>query len=179
MDIFLSSTSQPHWEPTQHYHCYVGLYWTSCPVQKSGEFSKFGLSGNRTFSFPDAGLLTLLKIRKNPKTFSQCYLFTDSSSDGELNELMRARALLENITDESVLDSFSLAELDEVRRAIALLKKFSEAKSTLASTSESKIATLMDMGFPRERCIEALQENSRYKTISDIFPLKTFILSKF
>ena len=27
-----------------------------------GKFSKSGLSGNRTFSFPDAGLLTLLKI---------------------------------------------------------------------------------------------------------------------
>ena len=37
----------------------VGLYRTSRPVQKSGKVSKSGLSGNRTFSFPDAGLLTL------------------------------------------------------------------------------------------------------------------------
>ena len=34
----------------------VGLYRTSRPVRKSGKFSKSGLSGNRTFSFPDAGL---------------------------------------------------------------------------------------------------------------------------
>ena len=26
----------------------------------------------------------------------------------------------------------------------------------------SNVATLMDMGFPRERCIEALQKNLRY-----------------
>ena len=37
---------------------YFGLY------QKSGEFSKSGLSGNRTFSFKDAGLLSLFKIDK-------------------------------------------------------------------------------------------------------------------
>ena len=90
--------------------------------------------------------------------FPQCYLFTDS---------MRARALLEMITrDKSVLDSFSLAELKKVSRAIALLENFTEAESTLASTSESKIATLMDIGFPRQRCIEAIQDNSRYKNIS-------------
>jgi hypothetical protein len=35
---------------------YIGLYRTSGPVRKSGEFSKSGLSRNRTFSFPDAGL---------------------------------------------------------------------------------------------------------------------------
>ena len=34
----------------------VGLYRTSRPVRKSGKFSKSGLSGHRTFSFPDAGL---------------------------------------------------------------------------------------------------------------------------
>ena len=43
----------------------LGLYQTSCPVRKSREFSKSGLSGNRTFFVPDAGLLTLLKIEKN------------------------------------------------------------------------------------------------------------------
>ena len=39
----------------------IGLNRTSRPVRKSGKLSKSGLSGNRTFSFPDAGLL---KIRK-------------------------------------------------------------------------------------------------------------------
>jgi hypothetical protein len=34
----------------------IGLYRTSRQVWKSGEFSKSGLSGNRTFSFPDTGL---------------------------------------------------------------------------------------------------------------------------
>jgi hypothetical protein len=42
----------------------LGLYRTSGPVRKSGKLTKSGLSGNRTFSFPDAGLLTLLKIEK-------------------------------------------------------------------------------------------------------------------
>jgi hypothetical protein len=46
----------------------VGLNRTSYPVRKYGKFSKSGLSGNRTFSFPDTGLLTLKKyIEKNPK----------------------------------------------------------------------------------------------------------------
>ena len=45
----------------------VGLYRISHPVRKSGKFSKSGLSGNWTFSFPDAGLLTLLKIEKKLK----------------------------------------------------------------------------------------------------------------
>ena len=31
---------------------------------QNGRFSKSGLSGNRKFSFPDAGLLTLRKNRK-------------------------------------------------------------------------------------------------------------------
>ena len=44
--------------------CRVGLYRTSCPVGKFGKFSKSGLSRNRTFSLPDTGLLTLLKIEK-------------------------------------------------------------------------------------------------------------------
>ena len=42
-----------------------------CPVRKSGKFSKSGLTKNRTFSFPDAGLLSLEKMgkksKKNPK----------------------------------------------------------------------------------------------------------------
>ena len=40
----------------------IGLNRTSRPVRKSGKFSKSGMSGNRTFSCSDAGLLTLLKI---------------------------------------------------------------------------------------------------------------------
>ena len=31
--------------------------------------------------------------------------------------------------------------------------------------NQADVATLMDMGFPRERCIEALTANSRYITI--------------
>ena len=42
----------------------VGLYQTSRLVRKSGKFFKSGLSGNRTFSFPNARLVTLLKIEK-------------------------------------------------------------------------------------------------------------------
>ena len=64
----------------------VGLYRTSRPVRKSGKFSKSRLSGNRTFSFPDAGLLTLLKIeekiqktnffqKKNFKFFFKIFYF--------------------------------------------------------------------------------------------------------
>ena len=44
----------------------IGLYRTSCLVRKSGKLSKSRLSRNRTFSFPDAGLLT---IKKNPPNF--------------------------------------------------------------------------------------------------------------
>ena len=33
----------------------IGLYLTSRRVRKSGKLSKSGLSGNRTFSFPEAG----------------------------------------------------------------------------------------------------------------------------
>ena len=51
----------------------IGLYRTSHPVWKSGKFLKSGLSGNRTFSLPDAGLLTLLKIEKNPIFFSNFF----------------------------------------------------------------------------------------------------------
>ena len=60
---------------------FVGLYRTLRPLRKSGAFSKSGLSRNRTFSFPDAGLLKLLKIKKNKnfKKFFQiffvCFLF--------------------------------------------------------------------------------------------------------
>jgi hypothetical protein len=46
----------------------VGIYRTSRPVRKSGKFSKSGMSGNRTFSFPDAGLLTLLKVEEKIQT---------------------------------------------------------------------------------------------------------------
>ena len=45
----------------------IGLYRRSRPVRKSGKISKSGLSGNRTFYFPDDGLLTLLKIEKRLK----------------------------------------------------------------------------------------------------------------
>ena len=48
---------------------YIGLYRTSPPVQKSGKFPKSGLSGNRTFSFPDAGILKLLKIEEKIQIF--------------------------------------------------------------------------------------------------------------
>ena len=41
----------------------VGLYRKSRLVAKSRELSKSGLSRNRTFSFPDAGLLKLLTIK--------------------------------------------------------------------------------------------------------------------
>ena len=48
--------------------------------QKSGKLSKSGLSGNRTFSFIDAGLLTLLKRERKKYCFilqiSILYLFT-------------------------------------------------------------------------------------------------------
>ena len=48
----------------------VGLYQTSHSVQKSDKFPKSGLSGNLTFSFPDAGLL---KIEKDPIFFSDFF----------------------------------------------------------------------------------------------------------
>ena len=40
----------------------LGLYRTSCWVQKSGKFSKFRPSGNQMFSFTDTRLLTLSKV---------------------------------------------------------------------------------------------------------------------
>jgi hypothetical protein len=43
--------------------CVVGLYRTSRPVRKSGKFSKSGLSGNWTFSLPDARPLRPLDAR--------------------------------------------------------------------------------------------------------------------
>ena len=52
------------WEEGGGKGCREGLYRTSCPVGKFGKFSKSGLSRNRTFSLPDTGLLTLLKIEK-------------------------------------------------------------------------------------------------------------------
>ena len=45
----------------------LGLNRTSRPVRKSGKLSKSGLSGNRTFSFPDAGLLKIGKKKKKKK----------------------------------------------------------------------------------------------------------------
>ena len=49
----------------------VGLNRTSRPVRKSDKFSKSGLSGNQTFSFPDAGLLKIEKknFKKNFQFF--------------------------------------------------------------------------------------------------------------
>ena len=55
--------------------CSVGLYRTSHPIWKSGKFSKSGLCKNRTFSFPDAGLLKLLKIEKKIKTLFSNFFF--------------------------------------------------------------------------------------------------------
>ena len=49
-----------------------GQLWKSRALLdiKSSKFSKSGLSGNRTISFPDTGLLNLLKIDKiNPRFF--------------------------------------------------------------------------------------------------------------
>ena len=50
---------------------FLGLFHTWHPVWKPGEFSKSRLSGNQTFSFPDAWLLKLLKSKrtKNQKIF--------------------------------------------------------------------------------------------------------------
>ena len=48
-----------------------GHYLTSRPDRKSVKFSKFGLSGNRTLSLPDTGLLTLLKIEEKIKNFKK------------------------------------------------------------------------------------------------------------
>ena len=47
----------------------LGLYQTSRPVRMSGKFSKSGLSGNRTFSFANAGLFNTIEIRKKIKLF--------------------------------------------------------------------------------------------------------------
>ena len=50
----------------------IGLNRTSRPVRKSRKFSKSGLSGNRTFSFLDAGLLKIekkIKIQKKNANF--------------------------------------------------------------------------------------------------------------
>ena len=44
-----------------HLHFQLGLNRTSRPVRKSGKLSKYGPSGNRTISFPDAGLLNIGK----------------------------------------------------------------------------------------------------------------------
>ena len=41
----------------------IGFYQTSHPVRKSNKFSKFRLSGNQMFSFPDT---SVLKVEKNP-----------------------------------------------------------------------------------------------------------------
>ena len=51
------STNQPN---SQLF--WLGLYWTSRPSQKYRKVWKSGLSGNWTFSFPDIGPFTLLKI---------------------------------------------------------------------------------------------------------------------
>ena len=46
------------------------LNQTSRPVQKSSKLSKSGQSGNRTFSFPEAGLLKIGKKKKIKKQIS-------------------------------------------------------------------------------------------------------------
>ena len=53
----------------------LGLYRTSRPVRKSGKFTKSGLSENRTFSFLDTRLLTLLKIERKKIYFFQMFFF--------------------------------------------------------------------------------------------------------
>ena len=44
----------------------LGLNRTSRPVRKSGESSNVRIPDFRFFSFPDSGLLTLLKFKKSP-----------------------------------------------------------------------------------------------------------------
>ena len=41
------------------------------------------------------------------------------------------------------------------------------------------LSTLMELGFPREKCIDALTANLRYTTFYNMFKLKTFILFHF
>ena len=53
-----------------------GLYRTSHLVQKSGKFSKSGLSENQKFSFLDTRLLTPLKIEKKNKKFQNFKIFS-------------------------------------------------------------------------------------------------------
>ena len=48
---------------------WLGLYRTSRLVRNSGKFSKSGLSGNRTFSLLDSGLL---KIEKQQALRAYC-----------------------------------------------------------------------------------------------------------
>ena len=48
-------------------HHFLGLYWTSRLVWKSGKLSKSGLSKNRTFSFPNAKLQKTSKNRRKKK----------------------------------------------------------------------------------------------------------------
>ena len=59
----------------------VGLYQTSLQIWKSDQFSKSGLFGNWTFSFPDARLSALLQkdffffnFKKKFKTSKKIYL---------------------------------------------------------------------------------------------------------
>ena len=78
--------------------------------------------------------------------FHNVYLITDSSSNGDVDEQMRA--FFASLTDiagaTSVSDSSSIGALNKL---IALFGNFDEAESASDPNSEFKIATLMDMGI--------------------------------
>ena len=56
---------------------------------------------------------------------------------------------------------------------------FSSGNPIPTSTSSDALATLMELGFPREKCIDALTANLRYTTFYNMFKLKIFILFHF
>ena len=88
----------------------IGLYWTSRPVRKSGNFSKSGLYGNRTFCFPDA---ELLKIEKKSKSKFQkrsrfsLFIFGNKfvSRDSILCELISPTGMVNKVFRNISLDS--------------------------------------------------------------------------
>ena len=77
----------------------VGLYRTSRPVRKSGEFLKSGLSGNRNFSLQDRTFNSLLKIEKKSKKIKIQILtillraLPDITSGPELRQILEVRAV--------------------------------------------------------------------------------------
>ena len=122
---------------------YIGIFW----IEELLEGNKLKLFRNNNDKA--IYILTSYFITENRK----------QKTDGELDELMEALLdFLKYITES--LSTSTDGELDELMEALLdSLKNITESLST--STSQSKIATLMDVGFSRERCNEALQENSR------------------